>query len=76
MRNIMILFVLLASISFLFSQTAPIVYNVTASQRTDGSKIVDIYYDVLDPEGATMLVSLLVSADFGATWDIILRIHF
>jgi uncharacterized protein (TIGR02145 family) len=57
--------------SLLFAQNAPYVYNVTGSQRTDGSKIVDIYYNVLEPDADTLLVTLQVSADDGNTFDII-----
>lgn len=31
------------------ANSPPVVSNVTASQRTDGSKLVDIYYDLADP---------------------------
>jgi len=48
--------------------SAPIVENVVASQRTDGSKIVDIYYDVSDTEGDLVAISLLLSDDGGETF--------
>ena len=48
----------------------PVVSNVTASQRTDGSKIVDIYYDLADPDTANLSVSVKVSSDGGATYTI------
>ncbi len=49
---------------------SPAVSNVTAHQRTDGSKIVDIYYDLADPGMATLFVSVQVSSDGGSTYAI------
>ncbi|MFC2135335.1 FISUMP domain-containing protein [Bacteroidota bacterium] len=46
----------------------PVVSNVTFSQRTDGSFIVDIYYDVNDADGNSMTVTMQASNDSGATW--------
>ncbi len=40
---------------------------VTAHQRTDGSHVVDIYYDLASASGDTATVSIKVSADGGAT---------
>ena len=47
----------------------PVVGNVRASQRTDGSGLVDIYYDL---SGATfpVTVDVIISKDNGATYDI------
>lgn len=50
---------------------APVVSNVTASQRTDGSKIVDIYYDLYDANGDLCDITFKLSADGGASFDII-----
>jgi hypothetical protein len=50
--------------------TAPVVSNVTASQRTDGSKLVDIYYDLYDANGELCDISLKISADGGANYNI------
>jgi len=47
---------------------APIVENVTFSQRIDGSFMVDIYYDVTDADGDTMTVFMQVSEDGGSTF--------
>jgi len=49
---------------------APGVSNVTACQRTDGSKTVDIYYDLADPDTASLYVGLLMSTDGGATYSV------
>jgi formylglycine-generating enzyme required for sulfatase activity len=45
----------------------PVVSNVQAKQR-EGSRLVDITYDVADPDSPTLTVYLKVSADGGKTW--------
>ena len=45
----------------------PTVSNVQAKQR-EGSRLVDITYDVTDPDSPTLTAYLKVSADGGATW--------
>ncbi len=45
----------------------PVVSRVQAKQR-EGSRIVDITYDVADPDSPTLTVYLKVSADGGVTW--------
>ena len=50
---------------------APVVSNVSASQRTDGSKTVDIYYDLYDANDDLCDISLKLSGDSGASYDII-----
>jgi sulfatase modifying factor 1 len=45
----------------------PIVSRVQAKQR-EGSRMVDITYDVADPDSPTLTVYLKVSADGGVTW--------
>jgi len=47
----------------------PVVSDVTASQRTDGSGMVDIYYGLSGGVG-TITVTLEVSNDGGSTWTI------
>ena len=46
----------------------PVVSRVQAKQR-EGSRMVDITYDVADPDSPTLTVYLKVSADGGATWQ-------
>lgn len=48
---------------------APTVSNITASQRTDGSCLVDVYYN-LSGGSSPMTVSVVFSNDNGATWSI------
>lgn len=50
---------------------APVVSNVSASQRMDGSKIVDIWYDLFDANGELCDITFKLSADGGASFDII-----
>ena len=45
----------------------PVVSRVQAKQR-ERSRLVDISYDVADPDSPTLTVYLKVSADVGATW--------
>ena len=51
--------------------TAPVVSNVSASQRTDGSKIVDIYYDLYDADDELCDITFKLSANGGDSFDII-----
>lgn len=51
--------------------TAPEVSNITVSQRTDGSKIVDIYYDLFDAEGDLCDITFKLSDNNGASYDIV-----
>ena len=48
---------------------APSVSNVALAQRTDGSRILDVTYDLADADGDASYVSLQLSADGGARWD-------
>ncbi len=71
--SILILFVLtvFSQVSITYAQNnPPAVENVTASQRTDGSKIVDIYYDVSDADGDLLFITLMLSEDAGGTFTI------
>ncbi len=52
------------------ANSAPVVSNVTAAQRGDDSKLVDIYYDLADPDGDTSTVWVVASDDGGATWRV------
>jgi len=49
----------------------PVVSNVSASQRTDGSKIVDIYYDLTAGDPASSTVALVVSDNNGSSFDLV-----
>ncbi len=46
----------------------PQVSNVSLAQRRDGSKAVDIHYDLADPENDLCAVSIAISSNGGATF--------
>jgi len=48
---------------------APVVSNVRAAQRP-GAKLVDIYYDLADSDSATLVVSVAVSTNGGASYTL------
>ncbi len=48
----------------------PIVGNLGASQRGNGSRLVDITYDLTLPSNASVSVTLEASSDGGATWTV------
>jgi len=48
----------------------PVASNVVFAQRTDGSGIVDITYDLADPDSPALTVSMQASADGGGTWGL------
>ncbi len=47
----------------------PVVTNVRMAQRTDGSGLVDIHYDLADADSPVLAVAVQMSADGGAHWD-------
>ncbi|MDD4310191.1 MAG: SUMF1/EgtB/PvdO family nonheme iron enzyme [Candidatus Cloacimonetes bacterium] len=51
--------------------TAAVVFNTSVVQRTDGSKLVDIYYDLFDANGGNCEIGLKLSEDGGSTFNII-----
>ncbi len=71
MKTPILFFVLLLFVTNpAFNQNnAPEVTNVTFNQRTDGTFIVDVYYDLNDADGDTMLVTMQVSEDSCAAWN-------
>lgn len=48
---------------------APTVYNVEASQRRDGSKIIDIHYNLFDANNDPSSISVFVSLDGGESYE-------
>jgi hypothetical protein len=50
--------------------STPVVSNVAFAQRTDGSGVVDVTYDVADPDSPFLTVALEASSDGGVTWDL------
>lgn len=47
----------------------PVVSNVVLAQRVDGSRLVDITYDLADPDSPTLAVAARFSVDDGQHWD-------
>ena len=70
MKTLRFILVFLFIGSICFANTAPTVSSVTASQRTDGSGVVDISYTLTDADNDKYTVSVLVSNDGGSTWTI------
>ncbi|MBI4530670.1 MAG: formylglycine-generating enzyme family protein, partial [Candidatus Latescibacteria bacterium] len=46
----------------------PVVSNVQAAQRRDGSKLMDITYNLSDPDSDSLTVTVELSPDSGKTW--------
>ncbi|NMC14834.1 MAG: hypothetical protein GYA34_18355 [Chloroflexi bacterium] len=59
-----------SEITDLYNLVVPVVNNVTATQKDDGSKEVVIVYDLSNPNGENCAVSLQVSNDGGNTWTV------
>ena len=71
MRRVIFFFaVLVFSVLPVFANSAPVVSNVTVSQRTDGSKLVDIRYNLYDADNDKCTISVKVSSDGGSTWTV------
>lgn len=54
----------------------PVMSNLRAAQRTDGSKFVDVYYDVADSDSTQVVISVKFSDDNGVTYNIIPKTLF
>jgi len=52
------------------AHAGPVVSNVVASQRTDGTGLVDVYYTLSGASGPCM-VSLAFSSDNGGNWNVL-----
>ena len=62
---------LLPTVSSVSAQNhVPEVTNVDFQQRTDFSLLADIYYDVYDAGGDSMIVTMIASSDSGETWNL------
>lgn len=68
MRALISTGILATFVSTALAQTGPTVSNVTAAQRADGSRLVDIRYDLANQ--APCAVWPVVSADGGALWNV------
>jgi sulfatase modifying factor 1 len=54
------------------SAAPPVISNVTASQRA-GTKLVDIRYDVADPDSGSLTIQIELSANGGQTYELPVR---
>ena len=68
MNKIYLILLLILCAAYL--SAAPVVTNVTAIQRTDGSHIVDVNYDLANSAGGQMTIMLIGSNDNGYSWTI------
>ena len=65
------LILIIACTTFIFSQEGQVT-NVVAQQRTDGSHIVDISYDLLpDEQFPSFTVLPYISTDEGETYELL-----
>ena len=65
------LILIIACTTFIFSQEGQVT-NVVAQQRTDGSQIVDISYDLLpDEQFPSFTVLPYISTDEGETYELL-----
>jgi hypothetical protein len=69
MKRIFIL-ILIALVGLVWANNLPELSNQSFSQRTDGSRLIDVYYDVFDADGDTLTVSMLVSDDDFSDFEI------
>jgi len=61
---------LLTITSAALANSAPVVSNVTSAQRNDGSKVVDIRYNLADADGNACMVTVQCSSNAGSTWTV------
>ena len=54
----------------IWANTLPEISNLSIAQRTDGSMLIDVYYDVLDADMDTLTVNMQASEDGGETWTV------
>lgn len=71
--SLVLLLCVLGTASIAWGNSAPVVSNVTASQRADASKLVDIRYNLADADADLCTVWISVSDDGGATWKVPVR---
>lgn len=69
LRKIYLILLFITGVTAAQINQTPSITNVTFSQRTDGSHIVDVYFDLEDADGNLMTVEMEVSSDGGENWD-------
>ena len=65
----LLLFLLLTLLTTAAHAAVPVVTNVRAAQRT-ATKLVDIFYDLVDADSATVTVAIALSGDGGANYNL------
>ena len=53
-----------------YANSAPVISDVSASQRSDASKLIDIYYNLTDADGDTCTVWAAISDNNGVSWNV------
>ena len=66
MKLLVTVLTLILTVGCLYAQVS----NVRVQQRTDGSLMVDIYYDFSNPQGYDTEIAVVASGDNGATWEL------
>lgn len=69
MKPVRCILLILSMAVVTMGNTPPVVTNVNAVQL-DGTRLVQVTYDVLDADDDKMTISLQISADAGATWTV------
>jgi len=72
-RTTLVLLIICCFSSSIFANpvrnSAPQISNISVAQRLDGSKRIDIWYDLFDADNDTCDVSICVSVDDGGSFD-------
>ena len=66
----LVMFAMLIGLTLPVQAAPPEVSNVQATQRTDGSRLVDIFYDVADSDSDKLMITVMISDDDGTTYNI------
>ncbi|TWT45910.1 Serine/threonine-protein kinase pkn1 [Phycisphaerae bacterium RAS1] len=69
-RMLLLPALLLAAAAAARANNPPVVSNVTAAQRADASRLVDVYYTLADADGDACTVWAMVSSDGGTTFKV------
>lgn len=70
MKKLMVILVVVSMAAATYANSAPVVSGVSASQRGDDSKLVDIYYNLADADGDSCTIWVAVSDDGGQSWSV------
>jgi len=68
-RAVLLCLLLFCGANYATAGAPPVVSNVRAAQRP-GTQLVDIYYDLADPDSASLAITVLVSTDGGASYTL------